>query len=249
MTETAAKNIHEAISNVMGKVGYVQKEKKEGGLKYSYASEAALIAALRPEIVVEKITLSCDDISGVEVREYESNNGAKMVNVSLTAKWRFVHAPSGTSIIVTSRGEGSDNSDKANNKAMTGSMKYAIRQTFMIETGDDPDASQSDERRSHSTAPQATPRVDPSGWPTAYIETILALKYFANVFELKNALKLSKELKPGVTPLAGLQWWIECYKKFRIENKLEPQVAADTADSEYLAEKARKAQDAATEKV
>ena len=41
-------------------------------------------------------------------------------------------------------GDGADTGDKASYKAMTGAMKYALRQTFVIETGDDPDDTPSD---------------------------------------------------------------------------------------------------------
>ena len=36
-----------------------------------------------------------------------------------------------------------DVGDKSANKAATGLLKYALRQTFLIETGDDPDAESS----------------------------------------------------------------------------------------------------------
>ena len=69
-----------------------------------------------------------------------------MVNTVIQATLRFSHAPSGTSIDVTAVGEGSDAGDKGANKAMTGLYKYALRQTFCIETGDDPDKFASEER-------------------------------------------------------------------------------------------------------
>jgi hypothetical protein len=40
---------------------------------------------------------------------------------------------------VTAVGEGTDYGDKSCNKSMTVGLKYALRQTLLIETGDDPD--------------------------------------------------------------------------------------------------------------
>ena len=44
------KTIHEAINAVMDEVGYVKKS-KAANLNYSFAGEAALIAAIRPSMV------------------------------------------------------------------------------------------------------------------------------------------------------------------------------------------------------
>jgi hypothetical protein len=133
-----AKNIHEAINAIMQEVGYVKKQ-RSAGLNYSYAGEAALIEALRPAMVDNGVYCYVKEITDIQRSEYATKSGTAMVNISLTAKIEFVHAPSGSSIIVTARGEGSDSGDKASNKASTGAYKYALRQTFCIETGDDPD--------------------------------------------------------------------------------------------------------------
>ena len=140
-----SKNIYTAINAVMGQVGYVKKQRSPN-LNYSYAGEAALISALRPEMYEQGILMFVEEVTDVTTREYQSNKGNTMVNVALTARIRFLHAPSETSILVTARGEGMDCGDKANNKAMTCAYKYAMRQTFMIETGDDPDRFQPDTR-------------------------------------------------------------------------------------------------------
>jgi len=151
-----AKDIHAAIAEVYGKVGYVQKSRsKEGGVPYSFAGEKALIEAIRPAMVEAGIymhVLECD----LPFREtYTTKNGTIMNRTAVGMTVRFTHAASGTFIDVQSIGEGSDAGDKSHAKALTIGFKYALRQTFCIETGDDPDdgASQKQER-----APQpATP--------------------------------------------------------------------------------------------
>lgn len=139
-----AGNIHEAVIKIMEQIGYVRKT-KSGQLDYAYAGEAALIAAIRPWMVYFQVYMTVVDIGAVSEidRPRTSREGAAYGNtrmVSLTSKVRFTHAPSGTSIDVAARGEGADVSDKANNKAETGAYKYALRQTFCIETGLDPDS-------------------------------------------------------------------------------------------------------------
>ena len=129
----------------MQEVGYVRKT-KSGGLNYSFAGESALIAALRPAMVENGVYMHVSGITNVSRETYVTKSGTPMVNTVITANVTFTHAPSGTSVVVWSTGEGSDAGDKSANKAMTGLYKYAMRQTFCIETGDDPDKFASEER-------------------------------------------------------------------------------------------------------
>lgn len=137
-------NIHEAINAVMDEVGYVKKS-RAANLNYSFAGEAALIAAIRPSMVEHGIYMSVDSISDIRRENYTTAKGTAMVNTIIQAVVKFTHV-SGSSLTVASVGEGSDAGDKSANKAMTGLYKYALRQTFCIETGDDPDKYPSEER-------------------------------------------------------------------------------------------------------
>lgn len=137
-------NIHEAINAVMDEVGYVKKS-KAANLNYSFAGEAALIAAIRPSMVEHGIYMSVDSISDIRRENYTTAKGTAMVNTIIQAVVKFTHV-SGSFVTVAAVGEGSDAGDKSANKAMTGLYKYALRQTFCIETGDDPDKYPSEER-------------------------------------------------------------------------------------------------------
>ena len=138
------KSIHEAINAVMNEVGYVKKS-KSGGLNYSFAGESALIAAIRPSMVEHGIYMSVANIRELKRETYPTKSGTIMNNTIITGVVRFAHV-SGSEILVESIGEGSDVGDKSANKALTGLYKYALRQTFCIETGDDPDKYASEER-------------------------------------------------------------------------------------------------------
>lgn len=153
-TKPKAKNIHEAIINVMNEVGYVRKT-KSAKLDYTFAGEAALIAALRPAMVENDIYMSVIRYEEIQREVYETRSGSKMNSTRAKAVVRFTHAPSGTYIDVEALGEGADSGDKSTNKCATGAYKYALRQTFCIETGDDPDKDPSagQERASIRSAP------------------------------------------------------------------------------------------------
>lgn len=133
----------------MDEVGYVKKS-KAANLNYSFAGEAALIAALRPAMVEHGIYMSVSKINDIRRENYTTAKGTAMVNTIISADVKFTHV-SGDSITVSAVGEGSDAGDKSANKAMTGLYKYALRQTFCIETGDDPDKYVSEERADPET--------------------------------------------------------------------------------------------------
>jgi hypothetical protein len=147
------KNIHEAINGVMEEVGYVKKS-RSAGVSYSFAGEAALIAAIRPAMVEHGIYMHVAKIESITRENVTTKNGAQMVNTLISAVIRFTHSASGSSIDSASTGEGFDSGDKSANKAMTGLYKYAMRQTFCIETGDDPDK-QHEERKPEMTLERA----------------------------------------------------------------------------------------------
>src|SRR3990172_205994 len=100
-------NINTAIAAVYAAVGYVQKQ-QGGRLPYTYASEAALIEALRPAMVEAGGYVSVSEFDDVQretyitregtTREGTTREGTTMNRVCLRARVRFTHAPSGTYI-------------------------------------------------------------------------------------------------------------------------------------------------------
>lgn len=151
----ADSNIHTAILEVMHEVGYVQKGGRVsgGGANYTYAGESDLIAALRPAMLKAGIYMHVVSVKDMQRDSFTNTKGTHMTNTALNLAVRFTHAPSGTSIDVGAAGEGTDSGDKSTPKAATGAFKYALRQTFCIETGDDPDEQGSHEQERQAPAP------------------------------------------------------------------------------------------------
>jgi hypothetical protein len=132
--------------NVYSETGYVHKDgQMTGAGYYTYATETAFIAALRPAMIEHGITVHVEQYELLYHETYTTTKGANMNRVVLLATVVFTDAD-GNRRVTQSIGEGSDAGDKAANKAMTGALKYALRQTFLIETGDDPDHQSSGEQ-------------------------------------------------------------------------------------------------------
>lgn len=131
---------------VMALVPYVQKGSSPG-LKYSFASEAAFIEKLHPAMIEAGLEIAPEEMAVLHQEVYATNSGAKMNRILVSVKYRLTHAGSGESQVIHTIGEGADGGDKATNKAMTAAYKYALRQAFLIETGNDPDETPSDQQQ------------------------------------------------------------------------------------------------------
>lgn len=223
------KDIFAAINAIMQRVEYVQKQ-KSAKLSYSFAGEAALISAIRPWMVYYGVILSIINVEDFREREYVTGSGTGMLDATLKMTGRFVHAPSGTYLDAVAYGQGADAGDKSTNKASTGAFKYLLRQTFVIETGDDPDSTQDNERGKQGQSsgqsgqgqgtqpgnghnkPNINPpaaKIDYQGWPEKMIEDL------ATIFAVKKEQVLTRLTGcalPKIATKEALVEWIKFYK-------------------------------------
>src|SRR3990167_7194400 len=184
---TEHKDIGEAIAAVMAEVGYVQKE-TTAALRYSFASEAGLIHALRPAMVKDGIFCYVSAVLDVKQDTFETAKGSVLNRATVRGTVRFTHAPTGTSIDAHATGEGMDMGDKSVNKASTGMLKYALRQTFLIESGDDPDMFSSEEQEQASSAKKTLVKKPDGKEPIKIGEDVVSM-----FWQLANRYELDKE--------------------------------------------------------
>lgn len=168
MTKTKYPDIYAALLSVYEAVEYIQKTKTGPATMgaYKYAGEADVIAAIRPAMVEAGIVVYPLGISIVSQEERigeakaskypgsEPKPPSVSTHVLALYTFRFAH-DSGTFIDACALGEGLDVGDKAAYKAATGAFKYALRQTFCVEVGNDPDDKPSDQIRAEVQQKQA----------------------------------------------------------------------------------------------
>lgn len=146
MTETAqVPAVYAAVMSVMNAVTGVPKRGEgpanQGRYAYRKLDDAVdvLGAAFREQALMVQSKVLKTDYS-----EYQSEgrNGIVTWNrCTLTIQYRFTSLADGSFLEFEAIGQGLDNSDKSSNKAMSGALKYALSQAFMLATGDaDPDA-------------------------------------------------------------------------------------------------------------
>lgn len=127
---------------VMRDIAYVRKQRSKG-LSYSYASEEAVLELIRPAMVRHGLTLHPMEVEQIADRTFETKKtGSVMQFVRLKVTYTLAALCDDgrtETEVVTVIGDGSDILDKAGPKAMTMALKYALRQAFIVATGDDPD--------------------------------------------------------------------------------------------------------------
>lgn len=169
---------------VMKQVGYVQKSARMqgGGGNYTYARESDFIAAIRPAMIEAGLTLVPSATEVIHHEVFTTSGNKTSHRVIVRRVFKLVHE-SGEQEEIDGIGEGTDFGDKASYKAMTGALKYALRQAFLIETGDDPDDSSSEQYE------RETPRNNPSPSPSPFTAqtAISTIRRAKNMAELDAA--------------------------------------------------------------
>lgn len=130
MTEEIRLGIYGKILEVMKSVKYLPKDGtiEFGKTKYGYLSAEEIVKNIRVEMIKQKLII-------FPTKTEVTNQTATEKDILVT--YNLADAESGSYIEIQVPGGGCDSSDKKTYKAMTGAFKYALRQTFMIETGDD----------------------------------------------------------------------------------------------------------------
>jgi hypothetical protein len=156
MSETPKpKSLAAKLAEVMAAVERIPKRGRNTFHNYEYATEADIVAAIRKELAERKVILLPAVLD--ETRVPVGEKGSHLTTLSL--EFEFLDGESGESIRKPWKGYGTDKDDKGGYKAMTGGEKYFLLKTFLIPTGDDPEADKGQERdRGESRRPQARTR-------------------------------------------------------------------------------------------
>lgn len=138
MSETTGLGIHKAINAIkerLARGGGIGKDGKAMG--YTFRGIEALDHVLCG-MTAEHGIVMYPRVVGRDVVHGTTAKGGYNCHVFLTIEWTFVCAADGSREIVTTVGEAMDTQDKAANKAMQASRKYAMVMTYMIPVaGDD----------------------------------------------------------------------------------------------------------------
>ena len=138
----AVLNLREKFAEVRRRLGYVQKRGHNERNNYSYVTAADLAGSVG-DILAELGVVVIPQLQSIST-ETPCSSSDRIARVVMN--YRFVDARSGEELSVRVAGEGADPGDKAPYKAMTGALKYALLQSFLLSTGDDPEDERANSR-------------------------------------------------------------------------------------------------------
>jgi len=146
-------NLREKFAEVRRRLGYVQKRGHNERHNYSYVTAADLAGSVG-DILAELGVVVVPQLQSISTEPPRSSS-ERIARIVMN--YRFVDARSGEELTVRVAGEGADTGDKAPYKAMTGALKYALLQSFLLATGDDPEDERADSRAALSAERVITP--------------------------------------------------------------------------------------------
>ena len=135
-------NLREKFAEVRRRLGYVQKRGHNERHNYSYVTAADLAGSVG-DILAELGVVVIPQLQSIST---ETPRSSPERIARIVMNYRFIDARSGEELSVRVAGEGADPGDKAPYKAMTGALKYALLQSFLLATGDDPEDERADSR-------------------------------------------------------------------------------------------------------
>lgn len=142
------KSIFAKIGKVMSQVSRVPKNGYNSFHKYNYATESDLTESIRP--ILQEAGLAFFTSVLEQSREGEFTK--------VLMEFTLADVETGDVLKSTYWGEGQDKGDKGLYKAYTGATKYFLMKTFLIPTGDDPEAdTTTDERNSNKKNGNGSP--------------------------------------------------------------------------------------------
>jgi hypothetical protein len=162
-------NLRQKLALVRRRLAYVQKRGYNQRSNYNYVT-AADIAGAVGDILAELGVVVMPRLESISHEPARMGRGEAEHVARVVMTYTFMDIDTAEEIAVKVAGEGLDPGDKAPYKAMTGALKYALLQSFLLATGDDPE----DERL--NAASQGANAREPRSERTVTAEEVDALQ-------------------------------------------------------------------------
>jgi hypothetical protein len=131
------------LGEVRRRIGYIQKRGYNDRYNYSYVS-AADIAGMVGDILAELGVVVIPRLESITYEPFTPGRPDSVRVAHVIMAYAFTDVNTGEEMTARVAGEGLDPGDKAPYKAMTGALKYALLQSFLLATGDDPEDERAD---------------------------------------------------------------------------------------------------------
>jgi len=138
VVSTEGFSLKQKLAEVRRRISYIQKRGHNERFNYSYVT-AADIAGAVGDALAELEVVVIPRLESISHENIAPNQGYPDRLTRVVMSYTFMDVDSAEELTVKVPGEGRDPGDKGPYKAMTGALKYALLQSFLIATGDDPE--------------------------------------------------------------------------------------------------------------
>ena len=142
-------SLHKKLAQVMWEADRIPKNGTApaamGGFKFVQVGDAA--DAIRKALAEKSVSMIPTAIEVVGETEHPTSSGKMMTTLTVRTTWTLTDGDSGETTVIQSLGSGADMGDKAAPKAQSNAMKYALLMGFLLSTGDDPEQTDTSDRR------------------------------------------------------------------------------------------------------
>lgn len=156
----APKNLYAKLAEVMSEIGYVEKRGYNDFHKYRYVTEADLVDAVREKLAARNVMV-IPSLTGIDERAVTNAKGKASTITTAKVAFTFCDGDTGQTHVAEWAGAGDDPADKGLYKAYTGAVKYFLMKSFLIPTGDDPEADAGTDECSSGGQASAPPPPEP----------------------------------------------------------------------------------------
>lgn len=152
---TEPKGLHRKLAEVMAEAGRIPKNgtapQAMGGFPFVQVGDAADV--IRKALGERGVSMLPSSVDLIGESEHTTKSGAAMTTMTVRTTWTLVDGETGQTAQIQSIGSGADMGDKASPKAQTNAMKYALLMGFLLSTGDDPELTDSSDRKPKAAKP------------------------------------------------------------------------------------------------
>jgi hypothetical protein len=150
-TMFAQLSLRQKLAVVRRRLAYVQKRGHNERKNYNYVT-AADIAGAVGDILAELGVVVVPRLESISHEPSRMGKSEVEHVARVVMAYTFMDVDTAEEITVKVAGEGLDAGDKAPYKAMTGALKYALLQSFLLATGDDPEEERTNPANHSSTS-------------------------------------------------------------------------------------------------
>lgn len=137
----AKKSLVTKLAEVMGEMRHVKKEGFNKAQNYAFVRETDVAEKASSLLAERSVWIYQSVVSSSLVDLYTTASGATMRLAMVEMDFQFIDGETGEATPAQRFvGHGADTGDKGIYKAMTGAEKYFLMKTFLVSTGDDPEA-------------------------------------------------------------------------------------------------------------